>query len=130
MPEGQSAGNLTVIGLTRNCLLRGPLRLPVLGAHCATLTSGAFGARSEHFFLKAGPLFDRVPITAGSSASPLRPGIAEHRAIYDSCLWEKALSRNIEMPETPKSTASINVFVSYSHRDEELKSELLKHLLV
>ncbi len=32
------------------------------------------------------------------------------------------------MPETSRSTASVNVFVSYAHRDEELKNELLKHL--
>jgi hypothetical protein len=32
------------------------------------------------------------------------------------------------MPETSGSPASINVFVSYAHRDAELKNELLKHL--
>jgi hypothetical protein len=32
------------------------------------------------------------------------------------------------MPETSRSPASIDVFVSYAHRDEELKNELLKHL--
>jgi len=39
-------------------------------------------------------------------------------------LGQRVRSREIDMPDT----SSIEVFVSYAHRDEELKNELLKHL--